>query len=102
VHQPLLRAVVEVADDAPAVEVGVLVGRPFEAVGRVVPSQLPAGRVATAVHRGDYAGIGRAHDAVHRFAAERGLELAGPRWEIYVHWSADPREIETEVFWLLR
>ena len=62
----------------------------FEAVGRVVPSQLPAGRVAMAVHRGDYAGLGRAHDAVHRFAADRGLELAGPRWEIYGHWSADP------------
>jgi len=89
-------------DDAPAVEVGVLVGRTFEAVGRVVPSQLPAGRVAVAVHRGDYAGLGRAHDAVHRFAAARGLDLAGSRWEIYGHWSADPRDIETEVFWLLR
>jgi effector-binding domain-containing protein len=89
-------------DDAPAVEVGVLVGRTFEAVGRVVPSQLPAGRVAVAVHRGDYAGLGRAHDAVHRFAAARGLDLAGSRWEIYGHWSADPRDIETEVYWLLR
>jgi effector-binding domain-containing protein len=89
-------------DDVPAVEVGVLVGRPFEAVGRVVPSQLPAGRVATAVHRGDYAGLGRAHDAVHRFAAEQGLELASTRWEVYGHWSADPRDLETEVFWLLR
>jgi len=89
-------------DDAPAVEVGVLVRRTFEAVGRVVPSQLPAGRVAVAVHRGDYAGLGRAHDAVHRFAAARGLDLAGSRWEIYGHWSADPRDIETEVYWLLR
>ena len=89
-------------DDAPAVEVGVLVGRRFEAVERVVPSQLPGGRVAMAVHRGDYAGLGRAHDAVDRFAANRGLELAGPRWEIYGHWSADPGDIETEVYWLLR
>jgi effector-binding domain-containing protein len=55
-----------------------------------------------AVHRGDYAGLGRAHDAVHRFAADRGLELAGPRWEIYGHWSGDPRDVETEVSYLLR
>jgi effector-binding domain-containing protein len=89
-------------DDVPAVEVGVLVSGAFEAVGRVVPSALPAGRVATAVHRGDFAGLGRAHDAVHRYAAENGLELAGPRWEVYGHWSADPRDLETEVFYLLR
>jgi len=89
-------------DDVPSVEVGVLVAGPFDAVGRVVPSRLPAGRVATAVHRGDFAGLGRAHEAVNRFAAENGLELAGPRWEIYGHWSADPRDLETEVFYLLR
>jgi effector-binding domain-containing protein len=89
-------------DDAPAVEVGVLVGRPFEAVGRVVASQLPGGRVVRAVHRGPFARLGRAHEAVHRLAAERGLELAGPRWEIYGHGSADPPDLETEVFYLLR
>ena len=38
---------------------------------------------------------------VHRFAAERGLELAGPRWEIYGHWREDPAEVETEVYYLL-
>jgi effector-binding domain-containing protein len=39
--------------------------------------------------------------AVHRFAAERGLELAGPRWEIYGHMSDDPAEIETEIHYLV-
>jgi hypothetical protein len=52
--------------------------------------------------RGDCAGLGRAHDAVRRFAEGRALKLAGPRWEIYGHWHDDPRELETEVFYLVR
>ncbi len=89
-------------DDAPAVEVGVLVGKAFSPEGRVIASRLPGGRAAVTIHRGDYAALDRAHEAVHRFAAERKLELAGPRWEIYGHGHGDPRELETEVFYLLR
>jgi hypothetical protein len=84
-------------DDRPSVEVGVLVSEAFDPVGRVVASQLPGGRVATTTHRGDYAELGRAHDAVHRFAADEGLELAGVRWEIYGH----AHEMTTEVYWLV-
>jgi effector-binding domain-containing protein len=84
-------------DDTPHVEVGVLVAGPFSPAGRVVQSELPAGRVATAVHRGDYTGLGLAHDAVHRHATEHGLALAGPRWEVYGH----PEDPETAVCYLL-
>jgi effector-binding domain-containing protein len=84
-------------DDTPHVEVGVLVSEPFAPDGRVVASALPAGRVATAVHRGDFAGLGRAHDAVHGHAAEHGLALAGPRWEVYGH----PEDPEVAVSYLL-
>jgi effector-binding domain-containing protein len=89
-------------DDRPDVEVGVLASGRFEPSGRVVPSALPAGEVATAIHRGDYAELGVTHDAVREFASARGRELAGPRWEIYGHWREDPTELETEIFWLLR
>jgi effector-binding domain-containing protein len=89
-------------DDRPDIEVGVLASARFEPSGRVVASALPGGEVATAVHRGDYAGLGVTHDAVREFAAAHGRELAGPRWEIYGHWREDPSEIETEIFWLLR
>jgi len=41
-------------------------------------------------------------EAVRDFAAAHGRELAGPCWEIYGHAGPDPREAETEVFWLLR
>ena len=94
---PVWRNVMLYKDDAPHVEVGVLVSGPFAPAGRVVPSELPGGRVVMATHRGDYAQLGRAHEAVHRFAAERGLALAGPRWEIYGHWPDDGSEPETDV-----
>lgn len=89
-------------DDRPDVEVGVLVSGSFEPDGRVISSELPGGEVATAIHRGHFARLGVTHDAVRDEVVARGRELAGPRWEIYGHWRADPRELETEVFWLLR
>ena len=89
-------------DQRPDVEVGVLVTGPFEPAGRVIASELPGGEVATATHRGDYAQLRVTHDAVRAHVAAHGRELAGPCWEIYGHWRADPSEQETEVFWLLR
>jgi effector-binding domain-containing protein len=89
-------------DQRPDVEVGVLVARRFEPRGRVIASELPGGEVASAVHRGDYAGLGTTHDAVRETIAARGRVPAGPLWEIYGHWREDPRELETEIFWLLR
>jgi effector-binding domain-containing protein len=89
-------------DDRPDVEVGVLVSASFESEGRVIASELPGGEVATATHRGDYARLTVTHDAVRDYVVARGRELAGPRWEVYGHWRADPSELETEVFWLLR
>jgi len=89
-------------DQRPDVEVGVLVAGPFQAEGPVMLSALPAGEVATATHRGDYAKLGVTHEAVRDYAAAHGRELAGPCWEIYGHARPDPSQAETEVFWLLR
>lgn len=88
-------------DDVPNVEVGVLVTRPFTPSGPVVPSTLPAGRVARTVHRGSYDRLDDPHLAVRQWCAARGLALAGPRWEIYGDWRDDPAELETEVCYLL-
>lgn len=88
-------------DDKPTVEIGVLVARSFEPHGRVVPSQLPGGEVAMAVHRGDYAQMGRTHQAVNDFIAAEGLVRLGPSWEIYGHWREDPNELETEIYYLV-
>jgi effector-binding domain-containing protein len=89
-------------DQRPDVEVGVLVSGPFEAEGSVMLSALPAGEVATATHRGDYAKLGVTHQTVRDHAAAHGRELAGPCWEIYGHAQPKPSHAETEVFWLLR
>ncbi|MBV8218360.1 MAG: GyrI-like domain-containing protein, partial [Solirubrobacterales bacterium] len=69
-------------DQRPDVEVGVLVSAPFEPQGPVVLSALPAGEVATATHRGDYAKLAVTHRAVREHAVAHGRELAGPCWEI--------------------
>jgi effector-binding domain-containing protein len=86
-------------DDVPNVEVGVLVNGEFAGEDDVVPSQLPGGEVVRGLYRGDWARLGEGHDAVQRFVTEHGLELAGPRWEIYGH--EDGGEPETEIYYLL-
>jgi effector-binding domain-containing protein len=84
------------------IEVGVEVSQPFAGNGRVVCSAIPAGLVATATHWGSYAKLGDAHDAVRDWAAKNGHSLAGPSWEVYGHWSDDPAQVRTDVFWLLK
>jgi effector-binding domain-containing protein len=89
-------------DDVPNVEVGVQVAGTFDPSGRVVPSALPAGRVATTIHRGPYDELDAAHRAIRAWCAARGHELTGARWEIYGDWKDNPAELETEIDYLLR
>jgi effector-binding domain-containing protein len=88
-------------DDVPNVEVGVQVSGAFEPTGRVVPSELPAGEVASTVHRGPYDALGEAHVAVKAWCGSHGHVLTGVRWEIYGDWHEDPADLETEVCYLL-
>src|SRR5262249_6615944 len=88
-------------DDVPNVEVGVEVTRAFEPSDRVVPSTLPAGRVATTVHRGPYDGLAAAHRAVLDWCAAHDLKTAGPGGEVYGDWRDAPAELETTIYWLL-
>jgi effector-binding domain-containing protein len=88
-------------DDVPRVEIGVELRVPCPLTGRVVASSLPAGPVATTVHRGPYAELGEAHQAVHEWCASHGRMLTRTRWEIYGPHREDPAELTTEVYWLL-
>ena len=87
-------------------EVGVELDGPFAGHGEVVPSALPAGTVATAVHFGPYNRLNEAHQAIRDWCAKHGHEPAGPNWEIYGHWvdewNTDPAKIRTDVFYLLK
>jgi effector-binding domain-containing protein len=89
-------------DDVPNVEVGVQVTGPFTPAGRVVPSVLPAGRVATTIHRGSYDHLNAGHRAVLAWCDAHGHELTGTRWEIYGDWHENPDDLETEICYLLR
>jgi effector-binding domain-containing protein len=88
-------------DDVPNVEVGVQVTGSFEPSGRVIPSMLPAGQVASTVHRGPYEALEEAHVALKAWCASHRHALTGVRWEIYGDWHEDPADLETEVCYLL-
>jgi hypothetical protein len=83
------------------VEFGVGVASPFEAAGRVRYVELPAGRVATATHWGDYGRLGETHARVLTWCRENGHALAGPRWEVYGHIGPSEAQPRTDVFYLL-
>ena len=88
-------------DDLPHVEVGVELDQPAAFGPPIIRSQLPAGRVATTVHRGPYQLLGESHDRLLAWVGDRDLPLGGPRWEIYGHWHEDPDMLETEISYLL-
>lgn len=83
------------------IEVGIEVDGPFEAVGELVPSQLPAGDVATAVHIGPYEQLGAVHDAIIGWCEEQGYRRTGTCWERYGHAVDDPADQRTDVFYEL-
>ena len=58
--------------------------------------------MATVVHMGLYQRLSEAHAAVRRWCAEHRYALAGPNWEIYGHWTDNPDELRTDVFYLLQ
>jgi effector-binding domain-containing protein len=88
-------------DDVPHVEVGVELREPCQLTGRVVASNLPAGRVATTVHRGPWSDLGSAHQAISDWCVAQGRRPAGPRWEVYGPHRDDAAELWTQVSWLL-
>jgi effector-binding domain-containing protein len=75
--------------------------QPCPLTGRVVASTLPEGPVAMTVHRGPYAELGAAHDAVVQWCDREGHRRTGTRWEIYGPHRDDPAELATEIYWLL-
>jgi hypothetical protein len=83
------------------VEFAVGVKAPFASIGPVEYSTLPMGEAAATTHWGDYAGLGAAHGAVADWCRTQGRGLAGVRWEVYGHWSDDPAQRRTDVYYLL-
>lgn len=83
------------------VDFGVGVTEPFEPAGEVRYVELPTGTVATATLWGDYGRLGETHAAIVAWCRANGRALAGPRWEIYGHWSPGDAPPRTDVYYLL-
>lgn len=89
-------------DGAIPIECGVLTPDPMVGGGSVVPSALPAGRVAVLSHLGPYREMSRTYDAITAWCEANGLHQSGPAWEEYDDWSDDPAKLRTDVYRLLR
>jgi len=83
------------------IDFGVEVTRSFEPSGEVVPTETPAGKVASALHVGPYERLGETHEAIHAWAAANKKSVAGKSWEIYGDWTDDPTKLETRIEYLL-
>lgn len=64
-------------------EVAAPVASAVAPTGRVIPSSVPGGTVAVAVHEGAYDTIGESWMALDAWVAEQGRTPAGDFWEVY-------------------
>jgi effector-binding domain-containing protein len=85
-----------VGEDGFEVESGFPTSGAVAASGRVVPSELPGGTVATTLHTGAYDGVGAAYAAAESWLAEHRMVAAGAPWESYLD-GPEVAEPRTEV-----
>ena len=83
------------------VDIGAEITEPFEGDAELQCTATPAGRFISAVHVGLYARLGAAYETIHAAVRTQGLRLAGPYWEFYGHWNADPEKAETTVYYAI-
>ncbi len=77
------------------------VTKPFEAIRNVMPIETPNGIAATTAHWGEYSGIRNANRAILEWCDAHSRLRAGPSWEVYGHWSDNPSERRTDIYYLL-
>jgi len=70
---------------------------PISPAGRVQPQTLPGGLAATAVHRGDYAGLGATYALLYSWIADHGYVPTAQPWECYLD-EPDVPEPRTQVY----
>src|SRR5690606_18271880 len=82
------------------VEAGFPCRREIDGDGRVLPSELPAGRAAITSHFGRYEDLENAYRAMRSWLRARGYSEKGPHWEVYFsdpQADPDPRHWRTDV-----
>ena len=65
-------------------------------------NRAPGGTAAMTSHHGAYSGLGDANAAILAWCRAQGRVRAGPSWEVYGHWHADPAQLRTDVYYLLQ
>jgi effector-binding domain-containing protein len=81
-------------------EVGVPVQKPIAETGRVLPSTLPAGRVARTIYHGPYESLGAGWGQFGTWLATQNLKPGPTLWESYLtgpQENADPAAWRTEL-----
>jgi effector-binding domain-containing protein len=84
------------------IEVGVECLLPPDSSNGIRASSTPEGLVATTEHLGPYDRLSDAHSAVRTWCKANGWGIVGTNWEVYGHWSEDPEQQRTAVYYLVR
>src|SRR5579859_321012 len=86
------------------VEIGFTTTKEMPEQDNIQRGSIPAGKAASVLHVGPYDGLGAAHDALHRWMAEKGYEKASGYYELYLNdpQTTPPEALKTEVFTLLK
>jgi effector-binding domain-containing protein len=86
------------------VEIGFTTTKEVPGQGNIQRGSIPGGKAASVLHVGPYNGLGAAHDALHRWMAEKGFESATGYYELYLNDPQNtlPEALKTEVFTLLK
>ena len=84
------------------VDFGVEVVRSFAAEGDIACVTTPAGEAAVVLHRGPYAKMAAAHQALHQWCEASGRRIGNHSLEIYGDWCEDPDKLETTVAYFLQ
>ena len=92
----------EATGDELLVDFCVGVTAPFAATADVVPLETPAGVAAMTTHHGEYGQLHQANAAILAWCRAHKRAIAGPSWEVYGHWHADPAQLRTDVYYLLQ
>jgi len=85
-----------------AADIGVLLEERFDGDNVLQCVMTPAGRAAHARHHGHYEMLPVIHGDIRAWCMAQGLTIAGVNWEHFTHWHEDPRQLVTDVYYLLR
>lgn len=83
-------------------EVGIPVAAEAEGEGEIEYVEIPAMKVATALHIGTYESIGTVYEAIQKYIDKKGLKVTGAVWEAYLTdpgIETDPNKYKTQVYY---